>query len=249
MKAKTWITWLLALLLIGGTAGLVNRLKGHQELGTPGVKTRPIPGSKNLEVVLPERVLDYTSVKMDQEEVVTNMLPKDTSYGQRRYTAPDGFWAQVNVVLMGADRTSIHKPQFCLEGSGWKIQPPPLSGVETVHMEQPEPYDLHVIKLLTTKEVEINGRMVPVNGLYVYWFVADNTLSADEVGFKRMGEMAWDLIRTGVLQRWAYISYFAVCTPGQEQQTFDRLKTLMQASVPEFQLVPAPKKQQVALTP
>lgn len=246
MKAKTWSIWIVTLLLMGGTAGLVHRLKGNQELGAPGVKTQPIPGSKTLEVILPERVLDYTSVKLDQEAVVTNMLPKDTSYGQRRYTAPDGFWAQVNVVLMGSDRTSIHKPQFCLAGAGWKILPPPLSGQETVHMEQPEPYDLRVIKLVTSKEVDFNGQATTVHGLYVYWFVADNTLSADEIGVKRMGEMAWDLIRTGVLQRWAYISYFAICQPGQEQQTFDRLKTLMTASVPEFQLAPAQKKQVAA---
>ena len=237
MNVKKWMVLAAALLLIGGTAGMISRLKYHQQLGQPGVKTEPLPGTKNLEVILPEKVLNYTSEKMEQAEMVTNMLPKDTSYGQRRYLAPDGFWAQVNVVLMGTDRTSIHKPQFCLEGAGWKIDDS-QSRVETVHLEEPQPYDLRVIKLVTAKQVTVEGKPARISGLYVYWFVADNTLSADGMGFKRMGKMAWELIRTGVLQRWAYVSYFAVCPPGKEEQTFDRLKTLMAASVPEFQLVP-----------
>jgi hypothetical protein len=50
--------------------------------------------------------------------------------------------------------------------------------------------------------------------------------------------MARDLFRTGILQRWASISYFAACAPGQEEATFKRIKQLIAASVPEFQLVP-----------
>jgi hypothetical protein len=42
----------------------------------------------------------------------------------------------------------------------------------------------------------------------------------------------------GILQRWAYISYFAPCLPGQEEATFDRMKKLIAASVPEYQLPP-----------
>jgi len=42
------------------------------------------------------------------------------------------------------------------------------------------------------------------------------------------------------LQRWAYISCFAVCLPGQEEATFERLKKFIAASVPEFQLTPKP---------
>jgi hypothetical protein len=41
------------------------------------------------------------------------------------------------------------------------------------------------------------------------------------------------------LQRWAYISYFSPCLPGQEGPTFERVKKLIAASVPEFQLTPS----------
>jgi hypothetical protein len=41
-----------------------------------------------------------------------------------------------------------------------------------------------------------------------------------------------------VLQRWAYVSYFAICSPGQEDATFERMSRLIEESVPEFQLPP-----------
>jgi hypothetical protein len=39
------------------------------------------------------------------------------------------------------------------------------------------------------------------------------------------------------LERWAYISYFVACLPGQEEANFDRLKEFIRASTPAFQVV------------
>jgi hypothetical protein len=50
--------------------------------------------------------------------------------------------------------------------------------------------------------------------------------------------LARDLLRTGVLQRWAYVSYFSFCAPGQEDAAFERMSKLIAASVPEYQLPP-----------
>jgi len=197
----------------------------------------PIPGSENVKVILPARVLDYTSEEFEPDEIVTNTLPKDTSFGQRLYKAGDGLQIDLNVVLMGTDRTSLHKPQFCLEGGGWHIDQG--SGLtDTVHLEKPRPYDLPVVRLLSSKEVPVNGQNVMMRGVYVYYFVADGALSAGTSGFERMWWMAKDLIKTGVLQRWAYVSYFSNCLPGQEQATYERMKTFIAAAAPEFHLTP-----------
>jgi len=59
--------------------------------------------------------------------------------------------------------------------------------------------------------------------------------------------MARELLTTGVLQRWAYVTYFAVCLPGQEQATFERLEKIIASSVPEFQLTPKPRENAVAV--
>jgi hypothetical protein len=74
-------------------------------------------------------------------------------------------------------------------------------------------------------------------GLYVYWFV-----DADRCTANSWEWMTWwvprDLLLNGILERWAYISYFSACSPGQETATYDRMKKLIAATVPEFQLVP-----------
>ena len=242
MNKTKWSYALLGLLLIGGSAGVLLKFKAQQKLGQPGVKTRPLANSRNLEVVLPEAVLDYTSERIEQTAIVTNTLPADTSYGTRRYTAPDNFFAQLSVVLMGSDRTSLHKPQYCLTGTGWAIDND-ATREETVRVEKPQPYDLPVIKYIAARQLQLEGRTAEWRGIYVYWFVADDALSATESGLERMWLMARELVTKGVLQRWAYISYFAICPPGREEVTYERMKKLIAASVPEFQLTPKPRVQ------
>jgi hypothetical protein len=238
MNKQNWIILIAALGLIGGAACLLTRLQSNQKLGQPAVKTTPIPGTNRLQVDLPEHVLDFTSAAVEMDAQTLAWLPQDTSFGQRRYKAPDGFWAMINVVLMGRDRTSLHQTEYCLEGQGWHIDRN-ASLKTTIHMDRPRAYDLPVMKFITDRQVDDHGRKVTLKGVYVFWFVADG----DEYTarhWQRMWWMARDLLRTGVLQRWAMISYFTVCAPGQEAAAFDRLKKFIAASAPEFQLVPRP---------
>ena len=235
MTKRKWIIVVAALVMIAGGAGVLSRLQTTQKLGRPGVKTSLIPGSHRLQVELPQRVLDYDSKLMPTEKMVLDFLPQDTSFGQRMYRASDGLEIQVNAVLMGTDRTSLHKPEFCLGGAGWRIED--QASVETtVPISRPFAYPLPVKKLVATKEIENDGRKMVARGIYVYWFVEDEHYTARH--WQRMWWMAKDMLGTGKLQRWAYISYFAVCAPGSEEATFERMKTMIAASVPEFQLTP-----------
>jgi hypothetical protein len=247
MNKQKWIVLIAALGLMGGGAGLLTNMRDHQRLGQPGVKTSPIPGSVRLQVELPEHVLDFTSKAVEVDKGTLEWLPRDTSFGQRIYKASDGFQASVNVVLMGSDRTSLHKSEFCLEGQGWQIDRN-ASSETTIRMDRPYPYDLPVMKLIASGEVAIDGQKRAARGVYVQWFLADG----DEYTarhWQRMWWMARDLLCTGVLQRWASISYFTVCPPGQEEATFERLKQFNIASAPEFQLVPRPAGQASATRP
>lgn len=234
MNRTKYLLAVVTVLLIGSAAVVLAKFKSIQHLGEPGVKTRPIPGSYKVEVALPERVLDFTSEWVVQSEIVTNTLPQDTCYGQRCYTAPDKFSTTANVVLMGEDRASMHKPQFCLTGAGWTIN---STEVVTIPVEKPVPYDLPVIKLTLSGTFTQNGQQIHAGGVYVYWYVADNKMSADPSGKTHMWSMARTLLSTGVLERWAYITFFTPCAPGQEDETYERMKKLIAAAVPEFQLV------------
>jgi uncharacterized protein DUF3485 len=249
----------VALVLMGLTAAYLGTLKGRQTLGRPAVKVinEPLYGDATIQsygdarvgtqtnvlfvaatntVYLPLTVLDYESKPVPVPKLVWDWLPKDTTYGQRLYTAPDHFAVSTTVVLMGSDRTSIHQPEYCLTGTGWVLDPPVKASVP---MERPRRYELPITKITSTRlEKNQMGATMKLRSVYVYWFVADHQMTADH--HQRMWWLARDLIRHGVLQRWAYISYFAVCEPGREDATFERMKQFIAASAPEFQLVPDP---------
>lgn len=243
MKRREAILLVVGLLLIAASAVALRQFKEKQRLGLPGVKTAPIPGSVRLQIEMPTNVPGYQAEAREMDKTVVDALPADTSFGQVYYrdpTQPDGPPITVTTVLMGTDRTSIHKPQFCLPGAGWNIDDS-RSALTTVHLDRPKPMDLPVMKLVATLTRAENGREVNYSGIYVYWFVAHDAVTAEH--WRRMWWMTEELVKTGELQRWAYISYFLPCLPGQEDQAFARIKRLMNMTVPEFQTAwptPAP---------
>ena len=121
MKHQKILILIVALMLMAGTAGALAWLRANQKLGTPGVKGTPIANTLRMNIALPERVLDFTSTNVPEPDVVSGYLPTDTSYTERAYYAPDGLRIQGTAILMGADRTSIHRPEYCLPGQGWSI--------------------------------------------------------------------------------------------------------------------------------
>ena len=200
--------------MMAGTSALLLHLKAHQRLGDPGVKTRPDPVGKNLEILMPETAPGYTPEILTNVESVLSVLPPDSSYRVRVYHADDGSWIQLTTVLMGSDRSSIHRPQICMTGQGWTIDPA-RSDRELISMTRPQDYDLPVNKLVATKQVhDGSGNLQNISGIYVYWFVDADRLTANPNQW-----MLWwlpqDLLLHGLLERWSYISVFAVCLPGQ----------------------------------
>jgi hypothetical protein len=234
MKNQKWLLLLLAFALMAGTAGALVRLKAFQKIGQPGIIATTIPGGLMMKIDLPERVLDCASTNMPESELELGYFPKDTSYARRIYQSPDGFAVSSTVILMGADRTSIHKPDYCLTGQGWDIR-----SKETVKVPVAgaSPYELPVSKWVLSKPVQTpDGQTKSVGAIYVYWFVADGEETPSHNQFMRW--LALDLLRKAVWQRWAYVSYFSACEPGQEDATFARMEKVIAASVPEFQRPP-----------
>jgi hypothetical protein len=107
-------------------------------------------------------------------------------------------------------------------------------------MTRPQPYDLPVIKILATETGQINGKPVTKKCVYVYWYVTDGVISNDRTGIERMWDMTKKLVFTGVLQRWAYVRFYAFCDPGKEDATYQSIKRLIASAVPQFQTTPAP---------
>lgn len=238
MNKKELSITIATLVIIACTAALLQFVQQGRKLGEPGVRLSRLPVMND-----DGKVIGTNSIYMPdpgegwgvQHFAVSDMehewLPKDTTYGRQIYRGPGHFEVAISAVLMGTDRTSIHKPQYCLSGQGWAIT---KTEVDTLRMTRPHPYDLKVMKLTTAMDVMVQGQQQRVHGIYVYWFVADGLLTPHHG--ERMWWMARDLITKGTLQRWAYITYFTTCYPGQEDETYAKLTDFIRETTPEFQL-------------
>jgi hypothetical protein len=230
---------ILALGLVGTAGWFLSGMHGLQQLGKPGVKlvqravfdeNGSIVASNAIE--FPIELPGYVGTNLPLGRIELDWLPKDTTYGRTGYRGTDGFHMVFSGVLMGTDRTSIHKPEYCLTGQGFRVE---SQQEMLITIKEPVPYQLPVMKMVTTRETKMpDGSVDRLRALYVYWFVADGRLSADHN--KRMISMAWDLVRTGVMQRWAYISCLSYCEVGEEDKLFARMSELIAATVPHFQL-------------
>lgn len=220
-----------ALLLMAVAGGAIYKLQTRQTLGRPGVLAEPVPGSARWRILLPEQVGGMTSREEPAAEVELSALPADTSIGKRVYTAADGSPLLLQVVLMGRDRTSIHQPQYCLTGQGWLIE---KSEEVRLRVTKPQPREVPALKLIASKQLLTpSGQRISVRAIYVYWFVADGAVTAHRSD--RLRWMAEELLKTGTLQRWAYVACFAQCLPGDEDKTFARVQEFLAEAVPEFQ--------------
>ena len=227
------------LLMIGVTATLLGRLQGALALGEPGLRmVDELVLDEDGEVVntrtaaLPVQVLNYRSESQPITRTELSWLPADTTYARRYYEDPHGFGLMLNVVLMGHDRTSIHRPQICLTGQGWTIE---RSELLEIPVGGARPFRLPVMRLIASRPFrDPDGQTTTLKAVYVYWFVADGQVTARHG--ERMWWMARDLLTRGVLQRWAYVSALGVGLPGSEEHIYKRIHDFLAASVPEFQL-------------
>jgi EpsI family protein len=135
----------------------------------------------------------------------------------------------VSIVLSGRDRTSIHRPELCLVGQGWTIAASEtrrlaLSGARA--MELP-------VTLLRTRQVEARTqRKIPA--VVAYWFINGDTAVATH--WERAWCDAWNRLRHGRADRWAYVLVQADALDG-ETAALARIREVLNGVVPAFQTV------------
>jgi len=241
MNKQKWIAVCIVLTMIASAASALVTLKSRERTGQPGVKVGQgelmLPDGKVVQtnsVILPESLPGYTSRLAEVSSIELESLPRDTTFGRRIYTSDDGLEAFMSVVLMESDRSSIHTPHYCLAGQGWQIDKEERT---TVRINQPHAYDLPIRKTLLSRQIEHNGQTYKVRGIFIYWFVADKKLFNGQ----RLWNMSWDVIKSGIMDRWAYVVCFSTCLPGQEDELYSKMERLIATSVPEFQLTTGPK--------
>src|SRR5688500_3033807 len=177
MSKQKIAVFLVVVALVGSTGGAISALRARQEQGKPGLRLVEQPTLDShgkvvrpVSVALPENVLDFVSTNLPVEDIELDYLPKDTTYGRRSYFQPGSekefgyrLRSDMSVVLMGTDRTSIHKPQFCLTGKGWKIE---KSELVMLPIDRPHRYELPVMKLTAGIQLKApDGRIANIRAI------------------------------------------------------------------------------------
>jgi hypothetical protein len=241
MNPRVLTLTVAVLALIGASAGSLRWLKTRVRMGEPGVRIVRVPliseegrlAASN-SVHIPSEIPGFRSRTEPVPELELTYLPPDTTFGRRSYHSSDGLSpVSASVVLMGSDRTSIHRPEYCMTGVGWQIL---SQTIRSIALNGGGPA-LEAQRFDMTREFELpNGRKVRKNGVYVFWFIADGVRTPSH------SERQWrgirDVLVRGLNPRWAYVSFFSACDPGEEEATFERVARVIAAAAPEIERRP-----------
>ncbi len=220
-----------ALGLMVAAVGFISHIRNRQRVGEPSVRLENVPLisdsgriARTNSVRLPLALEGYTAETVAITDLEFNYLPPDTSFGRVAYRSYDRkFTATASVVLMGTDRTSIHRPEYCLTSQGWQIR---RQTVEVIRIPGSTPLEIEVQRFDThIQGHDAEGRKVERGGVYVFWFTTEGQSTAHH--FNRQWSILKSLLLENVVQRWAYISFFSQCQPGGEDDCYRRLVSLI----------------------
>lgn len=172
---------------------------------------------------------DWIGRSAEVTAVEREILPPDTGFSRRSYVAlhQPGHEVFVSVVLSGRDRSSIHRPELCVTGQGWTI-----TGKFTHRFQFPGHPEatLSATVLRIHREIRRGGKPLPA--LLSYWFVSGHRVVPTLWG--RMGWGAWDRLRHGRADRWAYVLLQADATDG-EAAALARMQEVLDGTLPGFE--------------
>ncbi len=194
---------------------------------------------------LPLQINGFTGTLGDPDPVEKKLLPEDTEFVKMNYysTGSDSWTrdaAHCSIVLSGAERKSIHRPEVCLVGQGWtilesKTVPVDMGGGHTLRVQ-----DLYIEKPVTLRD----GTRRSLRAHYVYWFIGTDVTTPSHT--ERIWLTLWDNLSRSVNHRWAYASVMAVVSQGFEpeqlgqrprdsDETIRMISGIIQQIAPQFQ--------------
>lgn len=206
--------------------------------------TRIQAGSEaGVNMKLPTIVGKFYGIDKDVSEAEKVILPKDTQFAKKEYT--DGLGEIVNsqIVLAGADKSSIHRPEYCLPGQGWNIK-----ATEVIPVELKNGKTLEITKLTIARPVDVAPNVrKELTSYYLYWFVGKNFSTPSHL--QRQLHTTWDRVVHHVNHRWAYVIVSAPVLDGfkpgakNSEQTLNMLTGFVAEMAPEIMQPDASLKQ------
>ncbi len=169
------------------------------------------PTESGVIMQLPTTIDDFTGNDIEPSEGEKTILPKDTEIVKKSYVDSSGDQLITSIVLAGAEKRSIHRPEFCLPAQGWTIQkekvvPIPMKNGQT----------LNVMQVEITRPIEVRpGEHKNLTSFYVYWFVGDGVTTPYHS--TRILLNSWDRVMHHKNHRWAYVAVSAPVLEGFKQ--------------------------------
>lgn len=225
------ILGLIILLLAGASCLSVYRMQTASASGSTLVKLTSEGQPMAFPAFLGEGSTDlgWAGRRYPVTAVEREVLPPDTGFSRMYYQSLDDplNGVLVSVVLSGADRGSIHRPEICLAGQGWTV-----TGRFQKRIAVPGFVPGIPVTILRTERLLTNsaGEKTKVPGLFAYFFAGDEILLASHS--ERMLVSAIDKLLYQKNHRWAYIFVQADCPDG-EDAGLKRLEAVFVESIPE----------------
>jgi hypothetical protein len=164
---------------------------------------------------LPDSIGEYLGFGSDITESERVILPRDTEFAKKRYSGFDLPEITTEIVLSGAQRQSIHRPQVCLVGQGWTIQKEETTPITLADGR------VQKVRKLTLVRTQDGVQIV---GCFIYWFIGKDKTTDDH--FERIFLTSWDRIVHRVNHRWAYVIVDAILPPEPKVTAGERQKVL-----------------------
>ncbi len=223
---------LVALVALGLVGGFLHHRGPRQSLGRAAVKLShdALEGGENAQlrtngVVMPIRLTGFESVPLEVSAEELRFLPSDTTFGRRLYRDDvDNFMAMISVVVMGTDRSSLHRPEQCLGSQGVEISSRQTVRIPTAAGE------LEVLRCNGQAPFATAGGNKMSRAVFAYLFIAADRQTSSHS--QRHLLTMQDLLLRGVMPRWTGIQCFTRCKEGEEDATFEKMKRLLALAVP-----------------
>ena len=155
-----------------------------------------------------------------------------------RYTRGDEA-VFVSIVLSGAEKRSIHRPEVCLPAQGWQIR-----SAHGREVRLDDGRTLPVTVLTVARNVQFaNGRDGVLSSKVFYWFVGKDVVTASN--WKRVFLTSYDRVFHQLNHRWAYVMVQTYVTEGirpggrNGPDTEEFLDGFLSGLVPQFQAPPS----------
>ena len=177
--------------------------------------------------------LDWFGQNYPVSEVERQVLPEDTGFSRKSYrNVMDGSSVATSIVLSGKDRSSIHRPELCLTGAGWKIVD---SFKHTFEVKGASEGITTTVLRLQMEIPDGKGGIRPIESLFAYWFVSGTDMASTH--WERRLQLMLDRLFRFRSHRWAYVFVQTQVFDGQMDKAIERAHEIIAGTTPEFQIV------------